>query len=55
MDNLWFTEDPLKDESIEEYYKYEPITGTYLNNPGEIRIIIETRDLSMYPSESYLY
>ena len=46
----------MKDESIEEYehHEYEPITGTNLNNPGEIRINIETQDLFTHPSESYL-
>ena len=37
----------MEDASIEEYehHEYEPITGTNLNNPGEIRINIETQDL----------
>ncbi|XP_060084810.1 uncharacterized protein LOC132564147 [Ylistrum balloti] len=45
-----------EDESIEEYehYEYDPITGTNLNNPGELRINIETQDLFTHPSESYL-
>ncbi len=30
------------------------ITGANLNNPGEIRINIETQDLFTHPSESYL-
>ena len=44
------------DESIEEYeyHEYEPVTGTNLNNSGEIRIIIETQDIITHPSESYL-
>ena len=56
MDILRFTEVPMKDDSIEEYehHEYEPITGTNLNNPGEIRINIETQDLFTHPSESYL-
>lgn len=56
MDILRFTEAPMKDESIEEYehHEYEPITGTNLNNLGEIRINIETQDLFTHPSESYL-
>jgi len=37
-----------------EYHSYEPITGTDLNRPGEIRINIETQDLFTHPSESYL-
>ena len=56
MDILRFTEKPMQDESIEEYefHEYEPITGTNLNNPGEVRINIETQDLFTHPSESYL-
>ena len=44
------------DESIEryEYHSYEPITGTDLNRPGEIRINVETQELFTHPSESYL-
>lgn len=51
-----FTEAPMIDESIEEYqhHEYAPITGTNLNDPGEIRINIETQDLFTHPSESYL-
>jgi len=50
------TEKPSIDESIEEYeyHGYEPFTGTNLNNPGEIRINIETQDLFTHPSGSYL-
>ena len=56
MDTLNFTETPMTDETIEEYeyHEYEPITGTSLNNPGEIRINIETQDLFTHPSESYI-
>jgi hypothetical protein len=56
MDILRFTETPMTDESIEEYehHEYEPITGSNLNTPGEIRINIETQDLFTHPSESYL-
>jgi len=57
MDNiLSITDIPEIDESIEEYeyQSYEPITGTDLNRPGEIRINIETQDLFTHPSERYL-
>ena len=56
MDILRINEHPMEDASIEEYehHEYEPITGTNLNNPGEIRINIETQDLFIHPSESYL-
>ena len=41
-DILKFIDTPTVDESIEEYeyHEYEPITGTSLNNGGDIRIII---------------
>jgi len=50
------TEKPEIDVSIKEYeyHSYEPITGTNLNNPGEIRLNIETQDLFTHPAESYL-
>jgi len=56
MDILKITKKPEIDESIEEYeyHSYEPITGTDLNRPGEIRLSIETQDLFTHPSESYL-
>lgn len=56
MDILKITETPFTDESIEQYefHEYEPITGTNPNNPGEIRINIETQDIFTHPSESYL-
>ena len=56
MDILRINETAMKDESIESYetHEYEPIAGSNLNNPGEIRINIETQDLFTHPSESYL-
>ena len=56
MDILNITEKPEIDQSIEEYeyHSYEPITGTDLNIPGEIRINIEKQDQFTHPSESYL-
>ena len=55
-DVLNFTDTPIIDESIEEYeyHEYEPITGTNLNNGGDIRISIESQDIFTHPSESYL-
>ena len=55
-DILKFTETPLIDESIEEYeyHEYDPITGTNLNNDGDIRISIESQDVFAHPTESYL-
>ena len=56
MDILRINETPMHDESIGYYEndEYEPVTGANLNNPGEIRINIETKDLFTHPSESYL-
>jgi len=56
MDILNLEEKPITDEMIEEYeyHEYEPITGTNLNNPGEIRITIQNQDIFTHPSESYL-
>ena len=55
-DILQFTDSPIIDESIEEYdyHEYEPITGTSLNNGGDVRISIESQDIFTHPSESYL-
>jgi len=57
MDILIITQKTEIDESIEryEYHSYEPITGTDLNSPGEIRINIEMQDLFTDPSESCLF
>ena len=55
-DILKFTDAPIIDEIIEEYeyHEYEPITGTCVNNGGDIRISIESQDVFTHPSESYL-
>ena len=37
-----------------EYHVYDPITGTNLNNGGDIRISIESQDVFTHPSESYV-
>ena len=54
-DILKFTDTTVIDESIEEYeyHEYESITGTSLNNGGDIRISIESHDAFTHPSESY--
>jgi len=56
MDILNITEKPEIYESIEEYeyHNNEPITGTNLNTPGELRTNIETQDLFTHPCESHL-
>ena len=53
---LKFTDTPIIDESIEEYeyHEYDPITGTNLTNGSNIRISIESQDVLIHPSESYL-
>ena len=45
-----------EDESIRSYecYEYQPITGTQLNNSGEIRITVESQDEFFHPHDSYL-
>ena len=55
-DILKFIETPIIDESIEEYeyHEYDLITGTNLNNGGDIRISIESQDVFAHPSENYL-
>ena len=42
-----FTDTSIIDESVEEYkyHEYDPITGTNLNNGGDIRISIESQDV----------
>ena len=53
---LQFTDTTIIDESIKdyEYHEYEPITGTCINNGGDIRMSIESQDVFTHPSESYL-
>ena len=55
-DILKCTETPIFDKSIEvyEYHEYDPITGTNLNNGGDIRISIESQDVFAHHSESYV-
>ena len=50
------TESTIIDESIEEYEYHEcvSITGTSLNNGGDVRISIESQDVFTHSSESYL-
>ena len=53
---LRITEPILNDDSIDkyEYFEYCPITGTNLNNIGDIRLTIESQDIFTHPSESFL-
>ena len=47
-DILKFTDTTIIDESIAEYeyHEYERITGNSLNNGGDIRISIESQDVT---------
>ena len=58
MSSILRITDPIpSDDSIDKYehFEYGPITGTNLNNSGgNIRIDIETQDIFMHPSESFL-
>jgi len=56
MDSLNSTQKTVLDTSVEhdQVHEYEPVTGTNLNNPGEIRIVINQQDLYVQPSKSYL-
>ena len=53
---LRITDSILNDDSIDkyEYFEYCPITGTNLDNIGDIRINIESQDIFTHPSESFL-
>ena len=53
-DILKFTETPFIDESIEEYeyHEYASITGTNLNNGGDIKISIESQDVFTHSSKA---
>ena len=48
-DILKFTETPLVDESIEEneYHEYDTITGTNLNNGGNIEAVSNRKTCSL--------
>ena len=54
---LRITDPILSDDSIDKYedIDYEPVAGTNLNSSGaDIRLTIETQDIFMHPSESFL-
>ena len=54
---LRITDPILSDDSIAKYedIEYEPVVGTNLNSAGQdIRLTIQTQDIYMHPSESYL-
>lgn len=56
MDILNITEKYQVDVSIgsSEYYAFNPISGTQLNNAGEITIRIDNQDAFFYPKKSWL-
>ena len=55
-DILRITDPIISDKSISEYehLEYNPITGTNLNDGGDITITIELQDIFTHPSESFL-
>ena len=56
-DILKFTETPLIDESVEEYeyHQYDLITGTNLNNGGDIRISVKSKYVFTHLARSTSY
>ena len=57
MSSIFRITDPFpSDNSIDRYedIEYEPVAGTNLNSPGDIRLYIETQDIFTHPSESFL-
>ena len=58
MSRIFRITDPIpSDDSIGKYehFEFEPVAGTNLNNSGgDIRLYIETQDIFMHPSESFL-
>ena len=54
---LRITDPILSDDSIDKYeeFEYGPVAGTNLNSFGsDIRLTIETQDVFIHPSESFL-
>ena len=57
MSSIFRITDPIPiNDSIDRYedIEYEPVAGTSLNSPGDIRLCIETQDIFTHPSESFL-
>ena len=57
MSSIFRITDPIPlDDSIDMYkdIEYEPVAGTSLNSPGDIRLCIETQDILTHPRESFL-
>lgn len=53
----YFTyESPVLDTAVEreQAHEYEPVTGTNLNNPGEIRIVINQQDLYLLYKDAWV-
>ena len=53
---LRITDPIISDNTIDkyEYYEYNPIVGTNLDNVGDIRIDIGSQDIFTHPSGSFL-
>ena len=57
MESILETKENYKeDDSIKSYetYAYHPITGTKLDDPGQITIRIENQDAFFFPRRSWL-
>ena len=57
MSSIFRITDPIpRNNNIDryEYFECEPVAGANLNDPGDIRLYIETQDLFTHPSESFL-
>jgi len=56
MDAFNIAQDIVSGTSVErdQVHEYESVNGTSLNNPSEIRIVINKEDLYVHPSKSYL-
>jgi hypothetical protein len=49
--------EPIQEDNGRQRYEvhgYQPDQGTSINNTGEIRINVTTKDTIIYPHESYL-
>ena len=54
MNSILRTTDPITSNNGLDKYECEPVVGTNLNVPGDIRLYIETQNLFTHPIESFL-
>ena len=52
MSSIFRNTDPIPSIDRYEDIEHEPVAGTKLNSPGDIRLYIETQDIFTHPSES---